>query len=111
MRARRGARSCRARCPPLPCSGCWCCCWWGSRAFGVGGGAAPAPAAPHLRGCGARAPITDPRNHAFAGSPAAPPTQHPRTRHDGRVLKSLAPARRRLVLALVAVVVLVVLVA
>src|SRR4051794_30677044 len=36
-RARHGARSCRGRCPRLPCSGCWCCCWWGSCALGVGG--------------------------------------------------------------------------
>jgi len=51
-------------------------------------------------------PITDPRNYAFAGLRAASATHHPHTRHHGPVLRSLAPARRGLVLALVALVVL-----
>ena len=48
-------------------------------------------------------PITDPRNYAFAGLRAASATHHPHTRHHGPVLRSLAPARRGLVLALLGV--------
>ena len=64
---------------------------------------------PHLRRCGGpcgrdRAnPEQYQDNCCITGTPAP---HHPHTRHHGPVLSSLAPARRRLVLALLALVVL-----